>query len=356
MATATFSTSGAASATARSGGSSSVSLTTSAAKADDVAGTLRLKLSGSTWLYRDYAVAFEGPRRRLRGHRHATAGRRHRPLLDGLGDHDEPGRLRRLPLDQRRVDEAEHHAGGGTSYTDTDDERHAVLLPGTRGLDRGGAAERRQPDRDRPSRRGAARGRTPSRSPTAAAPAAPTSTRRTAARSRSGSRPRLGLHRHVTVTLSRRRVRLGDPPSTQGAGTVTISGIDASGLADGSVTLSARASDAAGNISAARTATVTKDTVAPGAPTASYVDRIGSQTDRITGTSEASATITATRTVPSPAGPYTTTAAGGGTYTVNVAAVAGSPSSPISVTYLVTATDAAGNVGAATTVTYSVTR
>ena len=41
---------------------------------------------------------------------------------------------------------------------------------------------------------------------------------------------------------------------------------------------------------------------------------------------------------------------------MNVAAVAGSPSSPISVTYLVTATDAAGNVGAATTVTYSVTR
>ena len=104
----------------------------------------------------------------------------------------------------------------------------------------------------------------------------------------------------VTVTLSRSGVSVSKTaPATQGSGTVTITGIDASTLPDGSVTISATASDAAGNTSTARTATATKDTAAPGAPTATYVDRTGSQTDRITGTAEGSATITATRTVPS---------------------------------------------------------
>ena len=41
---------------------------------------------------------------------------------------------------------------------------------------------------------------------------------------------------------------------------------------------------------------------------------------------------------------------------MNVAAVAGTPANPITVTYLVTATDAAGNVSAATVLTYAVTR
>ncbi|HXV32773.1 MAG TPA: hypothetical protein VD769_02090, partial [Gaiellaceae bacterium] len=54
-----FATSGTASATLAPGATSSVSLTTSAVRADDVAGTLRLSLDGSSWLYRDYAVTFE---------------------------------------------------------------------------------------------------------------------------------------------------------------------------------------------------------------------------------------------------------------------------------------------------------
>jgi hypothetical protein len=56
------------------------------------------------------------------------------------------------------------------------------------------------------------------------------------------------------------------------------------------------------------------------------------------------------------AGPYTATTSTGGSYTVTVAAQFGSPSNPVTVTYLVTATDAAGNVSPATTLTYAVTR
>ena len=76
----------------------------------------------------------------------------------------------------------------------------------------------------------------------------------------------------------------------------------------------------------------------------------------INGTCEANATITATRTVPSAAGPYTATASSTGTYTVTVARVDGQTWNPITVTYLVTATDRAGNTSAATTLTYNVTR
>jgi len=50
--------------------------------------------------------------------------------------------------------------------------------------------------------------------------------------------------------------------ATDGAGTVTVAGIDASGLDDGSVTLRATSSNASGS-SAAKTGSVTKDTVKP---------------------------------------------------------------------------------------------
>ena len=44
---------------------------------------------------------------------HPEAGRRHRALLAGLRDHDEPRRLRRLPLDRRQLVEADRVAGHG---------------------------------------------------------------------------------------------------------------------------------------------------------------------------------------------------------------------------------------------------
>jgi hypothetical protein len=97
--------------------------------------------------------------------------------------------------------------------------------------------------------------------------------------------------------------------------------------------------------------TVSKDTAAPAAPSATYVDRNNAAADQITGSAEASSTITATETAPSSA-TFATTATSGGAYTCNVAAVNGTNANKITVTYTVTATDAAGNTSSGTTVTF----
>src|SRR5437763_1774930 len=83
--------------------------------------------------------------------------------------------------------------------------------------------------------------------------------------------------------------------------------------------------------------TVTKDTVAPGAPTANYTDN-NNAADQIAGTAEANASITVTEVAPASAS-YPTTANGSGTYNVLVATVNGKNNTPISVTYSVTARD-----------------
>ena len=140
-----------------------------------------------------------------------------------------------------------------------------------------------------------------------------------------------------------------------GAGTVNFNGINVSGLGDGTLTLSAISTDLAGNVSAVRTVTVTKDTVAPGAPTASYTDN-NNVADVVAGTAEANASISVTKTAPAPTAGYAANANGAGSYSATVAIVNGKPNPPISVTYAVTATDAAGNTSAVTTLTYSDTR
>jgi hydroxyethylthiazole kinase-like sugar kinase family protein len=131
---------------------------------------------------------------------------------------------------------------------------------------------------------------------------------------------------------------------------VTLTGIDASALADGSLTISATSTDLVGNVSTARTTTVTKDTVVS-APTATYVDNSNPAADQITGTTEANATITANQTQPSASGPYTATAAANGSYTVALAKIKNQ-----NVTYTVTATDAAGNTSAQTSVSFNDTK
>jgi large repetitive protein len=360
VATATFAASGAASATLAPGAASSVSLTTSAAKADDVAGTLRLSLSGSTWLYRDYAVTFQAA-----------------PAT--------PESVTATPLPAADIEvswtasattasllgyDVYRSTGGswtkrtatpvtGTSWIDTSSSNgtqysyrvRAVSTGGLESVDSQTATARA--DSSAPTRPSAvvlANGGGTGNAYLNAANSGSVSVNVTLASSSVAANT-------ITLTLTGGGVSLSaTAPATEGAGTVTFDGIDASGLPDGSVVVSATASDEAGNTSSARTRTVTKDTAAPAAPTASYVDRTGSQTDRITGSAEPQARITATRTVPSAAGPYTTTASSGGSYTVTVAAVAGSPSSPVTVTYLVTATDRAGNVSLETVLTYDVTR
>src|SRR5207253_9817519 len=128
--------------------------------------------------------------------------------------------------------------------------------------------------------------------------------------------------------------------------TVTV---NVAALGDGALTLSASSTDLAGNVSGARTVTVTKDTVAPGAPSANYTDNNNAVADQVAGTAEANASITVTKTSPAPTQTYPTTASGAGAYSVLVAAVAGKPNPPTAVTYTITATDAAGNTSGAYT-------
>jgi hypothetical protein len=140
-----------------------------------------------------------------------------------------------------------------------------------------------------------------------------------------------------------------------GAGTITVTGLDVAALGDGTLTLSANSTDLAGNVSGTTTVTVTKDTVAPAAPSASYTDN-NNTADQVAGTAEANAAVTVTKTSPAPTAQYSATANGSGAYSVLVAIVNGKSNAPISVTYTVTARDAAGNTSGATTLTFSDTR
>jgi hypothetical protein len=140
-----------------------------------------------------------------------------------------------------------------------------------------------------------------------------------------------------------------------GAGTVSFTGLGVTSLGDGTVTITAISTDLAGNVSTARSTTFTKDTVAPGAPSGTYTDNNNTTPDAISGTAEAGASITATRTNPTPTISFSTTATGGA-YSLQVAATAGKPNAPIAVTYVITAQDAAGNTSGATTLSFSCTK
>jgi hypothetical protein len=140
---------------------------------------------------------------------------------------------------------------------------------------------------------------------------------------------------------------------TSGAGTVTVTGLNLAALGDGTLTISVNSTDVAGNVGGATSITVTKDTVAPGAPGASYTDNNNAVADVVYGNAEANASITVTKTSPAPTATYPTTANGSGAYTVNVAGTAGKPNGVIAVTYTVTATDAAGNTSGTTTLNFS---
>jgi len=142
-----------------------------------------------------------------------------------------------------------------------------------------------------------------------------------------------------------------------GSGTITFTGLNVSGLGDGTLTISANSTDVAGNVGTASSIGVTKDTVAPGAPTANYTDNNNANADVVSGAAEANASISVTKTSPAPTANYSTAANGSGAYTVNVAATPGKPNAgAISVTYVVTATDAAGNTSGATTLNFSDTK
>jgi hypothetical protein len=158
----------------------------------------------------------------------------------------------------------------------------------------------------------------------------------------------------VQLTVSHGATVTASHVGSAGASTITFTGLNLSGLGDGTVTISAISTDLAGNVSTAGTATVTKDTVAPGVPTANYTDT-SHGADQVSGTAEANASIAVNKTS-APTSSYSTTAAANGSYSVLVAITNGSNPNPIAVTYTVTATDAAGNTSGAATINYSDTK
>lgn len=150
---------------------------------------------------------------------------------------------------------------------------------------------------------------------------------------------------HLTAGDGTNTVTPATMSGTSGTGTVTFVGLNLSSFNDGPVTFTTWVTNASGT-SANTVKAVTKDTVNPSAPTASYTDGNNGQGDKITGVTEVGATITAVETAPATK-TWTTTAATT-SYSLKVDNL--STHSGINYSYSVTATDAAGNVSPATIV------
>jgi large repetitive protein len=356
VASVVFEASGTASVTLAPGASSAVSVTTSPSVAGRGTGTVRLALGSSTWLYRDYTLSLDAAPA-APGSLSATAQAGGAVALawapsattTNLAGYD-----------------VYRSAGGpytkltgspvaGTTYTDATGAEGTAYTYKVRAVSSGAVAL------DSPDSLLA------SATPDATAPTLPSAVQLVngggqgnqyvnlangASISVSVTLPATSVASDVvTVTLSSGAQSVSKTaPATAGQGTVTVGGLDAAQLADGTLAITATVADAAGNVSAPRSSSAPKDTVAPGMPTATYVDT-RNQPDEITGTAEPGAAISALQTAPSSSGPYTGTASGTGSYTLAVANTRGKKSEPITVTYLVTATDAAGNTGAARTLT-----
>jgi hypothetical protein len=344
-AAATFNTSGSATVTLAPGASTAVSVQSSATTAGRGAGTLELRLAGSTWLYRTYAIALD-----VAPQAPATLTATAKPAGRIQLTWPASTTTNLSGYDVYRASGAGSLAKvatvTGTTYDDTatvDATSYRYVVRSTSSSTPSFASV------DSPQATATA---------DATAPAAPTLTAGAYANAATASAfP-------VTVTLAAASLSSdtlgvaitngtttvsGSPAASQGAGSVAVS-LNASSLPEGALTIRVTSTDLAGNVSAAATRAVTKDTVAPGPPTATYSDKWNAA-DQIAGTAEGNAAIRATRTAPSAAGPYTATAAAGGAYTVTVAVA-----SRITVTYSVTATDAAGNVSAARSVTFATTQ
>ena len=355
-----FASSGSTTATLAAGASTTVSVTTSSTVAGRGSGTLKLGLGGTSWMYRTYSVAIdEAPE--APGAPTATAGVGGRISLSwgatttttnlaGYDVYRSSGgaytKLNATPLaattytDTATVD--------GTTYTYTV-RATSSGTPTLQSLDSATATAKADA--------------TPPGQPTSVSLANGGGSG--GAYINSGNRGSIsisvGLAANsltsdvVTVTLSDGSTTVTQTGAgTNGSGTITVGGLNAASLGDGTITISAKSTDLAGNVSGTATATVTKDTAAPGAPSASYTDN-NNAADQISGNAEANASITITETAPN-AATFGTTASAGGTYSANVAAVNGKSSAKITVTYVITATDAAGNTSAGTTLTFADSR
>jgi hypothetical protein len=351
-----FEASGTASVTLAPGASSSVSVMTSPSVAGRGTGTFRLALGGSTWLYRDYTLALDAAP--------AAPG-----SLSATAQAGGSVALAWAPsATTTNLAGYDVYRSAGGPYT----KLNGSPIAGTTLADATGAEGTAYTYKVRAVSSGAGALDSPdsplaSATPDATAPTLPSAVQlvngggqgnqyvnlvnRTSV-SISVTLPATSVTSDVvSVTLRNGAQTVSKTAAaTAGQGTVTVNGLDTTALADGAITIEATVADPAGNVSAPRSSSAPKDTVAPGMPTATYVD-LRNAADEITGTAEPGAAISALQTAPSSSGPYTGTASGSGAYTLAVANTGGKKNQPITVTYVVTATDAAGNTGAARTLT-----
>ena len=335
-----FASTGTTTAVLAAGASTAVTVTTSPTTAGRGSGLLRLRIGGSTWLYRDYPLSLdaapEAPvstsvaaraagRLALTWSASATTNVAGYEIWRANGG----GAAARVATDVTGTSWTDTATTDGVAYTYT---VRAVSsgTPSFTSLDGPGAA--------------ATADATP--------PAVPTSV------SIPGGWVNLANRAAVTVQVVLPSgsaasdvvtITAGGVSKTvaapAGAGTVSTT-FDLTGSPDGSVSMSASATDVAGNVSGSRSGSAAKDTVAPGAPTATYTDSKTNVADVISGAAESGATVRATQTAPSASGPYSATATGGA-YSVSVAP----GGKDVTVTYQLTATDSAGNTSSTTTLT-----
>jgi hypothetical protein len=334
IASALFAKSGTTSVTLAAGESTTLVVATSSTVAGLASGTLRLALTGISWLYRDYAVAIAQAPEAPTG-LSATARKAGRIQLQwsasstttnlaGYDVYRSSGsgwtKLNPAPLTGTGYDDVS--TVDGTTYTYKIQAVSTDAAPLV-SLDSSTAT--------------ATADATPPAAPTAVALASAwiNASNRSSA-SVSVTLPSGSLASDiVTVTLSDGSNAVSkSAPASGGAGTVTVSGLDASALADGSISLSATSTDLAGNESTAKSGSASKDTIAPSLGGISYSDGAGSG-DRISGTTEAGAAVTITK---AGGGSWS---ASGAAFNVQVANVRGAATT--TVTYTITATDAAGN-------------
>ena len=264
-----FASSGSSSATLAPSASTTVSVTSSSTALGLGTGTVRLGVSGSTWLYRNYATALvaapqapTSPAASARAAGRIDLAWSPSTTLGILGY--DVYRATGGPYTKLNVAPVV-----GTTYSDTATTNGTAYTYRLRAVSTGSRASTVPPSAPRLTRlHRPSRPRLHSR--TAAARAPRTSTWRTAPASRSSvTLPASAVASDtVTVVVTRGVTSVtATVPGRAGAGIVTVTGLNTTTLGDGAVTLSATTADAAGNASAARTATVTKDTVAPGVPT-----------------------------------------------------------------------------------------
>lgn len=157
----------------------------------------------------------------------------------------------------------------------------------------------------------------------------------------------------LTVTDAGAAHTVSQTVAASGTGAWTATGLNLASLNQGTVTYTAKATDAAGNTGSTVTVTSIKDTLAPAAPTIAaptYVNIANVANVPVSGTAEAGAAVSLLVTDAGTAHTVSQAAtAGGGAWSttgLNLTAL-----NDGAVTYTATATDAAGNTGTAAAVT-----